>query len=83
MNTSVTIQNLDAATANWLSAEAQRLHQSVEALLLEIIHKEINAEKKVAQQHARSHQVERQYAEAYAKFPVQAEEFAIDESYWL
>ncbi len=80
MNTSVTIQKLDAATANWLYAEAQRLNQSVEALILAIIQKEINAAIKVAQQQTRSQQIERQYATAYAKCPVQTDEYEIDES---
>ena len=80
MNTSVTIQKLDAATANWLFAEAQRLNQSVEALILEIIQKEINAEKKAVQRQTRSQQIERQYATAYTRFPVQTDEHEIDES---
>lgn len=80
MNTSVTIQNLDAATATWLFAEAQRQNQSVEALILKIIQKELHAKKNAVQPQTSSLQVERHYAEAYAKFPVRAGEFEIDES---
>ena len=80
MKTSVTIQNLDAATANWLFAEAQRLNQSVEVLILEIIHKEIHLGQKAAQHPARSLQVANQYAEAYGQFPIRADEFDLDES---
>ena len=80
MKTSVTIPNLDTATANWLYAEALQRQQSVETLILAIIQKEIEAEKKAQQKQARASQVERQYAEAYGKLPVQPDEFAIDEA---
>jgi flagellar biosynthesis/type III secretory pathway protein FliH len=80
MSTSITIQQLDAATANWLCAEAQRLNQSVEALILAIIQKEINTAQKAALRQTRAQQIERQYATAYARFPVQPDEYEIDES---
>lgn len=80
MKTSVTIPNLDLATANWLYAEAHQRQQSVETLILEIIQKEFEAEKKARQKQARASQVERQYAEAYRKLPLQPDEFALDEA---
>ena len=80
MKTSVTIPNLDTATANWLYAEAHQRQQSVETLILEIIQKEFETEKRAKKKHARSLQVERQYAEAYRKLPIQPDEFVIDEA---
>ena len=42
MSTNITIQNLDDATAKWISEEAERRGVNVESLVLELIRKGIN-----------------------------------------
>lgn len=78
MNRSVTLQNLDEPTANWLFAEAQKRNVSIETLTLEIIHKEIANERTPSNKARRN--AKQQYAEAYAKYPVQPDEFEIEEA---
>ncbi len=78
MNRSVTLQNLDEATGNWLFAEAQKRNVSVESLTLEIIHNFFVD--KTGQQNLAKQNAEQQYAEAYAKYPVQPDEFYIEDS---
>lgn len=42
MSTNITIQNLDAPTAKWISEEAERRGISVESLIVDLIRKGIN-----------------------------------------
>ena len=82
MNHSVTLQNLDEATGNWLFSEAQKRNVSLEAITLEIIRKGIdanNADAELLKRKEKFRQLEQQWIEAYTKFPVQPDEFEIDE----
>ena len=76
MKTSITIQNIDAAMANWLFAEAQKRNISVETLTLELLRKGMDNVKEAPDRKEHFRQLERQYAEGYAKYPIQPGEFA-------
>lgn len=75
MNHSVTLQNLDEATGNWLFAEAQKRNVSVETLTIVLLHKGIEKEQEAVDRKAHFQALERQHAEAYAKIPVKPGEF--------
>ncbi|HST21821.1 MAG TPA: hypothetical protein VLR90_11920 [Blastocatellia bacterium] len=45
MNLPITIQDIDDATAKWLSEEAKRRGVNVESLIVELIHKGIGVER--------------------------------------
>ena len=45
MQTSITIQGIDEAMAHWLAAEAQKKGVNENEIVLELIHRQINAEK--------------------------------------
>jgi len=49
MGISITIENVDEATAKWIDEEAERRGISVEALTLQLIHKGISVEHKSLQ----------------------------------
>ena len=49
MSTNITIQELDEATAKWISEEAERRGVSVESVVLELIHKGINVAQESSQ----------------------------------
>ena len=76
MKTSITIQNLDAAIANWLFAEAQKRNVSVETLTLELLRKGMDNVNDAPDRKEYFRQLERQHAEGYAKYPIQSGEFA-------
>jgi hypothetical protein len=45
MRTSVTIQDIDNETANWINEQARQRGISIESLIIELIHKGITAER--------------------------------------
>ena len=45
MNPPITIQDIDDATAKWISEEAERRGVNVESLIIELIHKGIGVER--------------------------------------
>lgn len=75
MNTSVTIQNLGAAVASWLFAEARKRNVSVEALTLDLIR--IGIDQEIGRQKKKDYfrRLEQQHAAGYAQFPIQPGEF--------
>lgn len=48
MSTNITIQNLDDATAQWISREAERRGITVESLAVELIRKGINIDQQTS-----------------------------------
>jgi hypothetical protein len=49
MNTSITLQDLDEATAQWISEEAARRSVSVQTLILQLIRKGVSVEREGSQ----------------------------------
>jgi len=45
MNGAITIQDIDEATAAWITEEAERRHTSEELVILELIHKGMDVER--------------------------------------
>ena len=49
MSTNITIQILDGTTAKWISEEAERRGVSAESLVVELIRKEMNEDRRISQ----------------------------------